>query len=124
MSEEQNNEEYTLIWDAPVIEAPEFRLYYKEDGTVDFYTCDKPEGEYIIIDALAFAESRPDIKVVNGRIAKIRPHAIVQKLKPSDTGQLTSIEDISIITDPTKIKVKDFASSRVQFWELCNHEID
>ena len=124
MSEENNNEEYILVWDAPVIEAPEFRLYYKEDGSVDFYTCDKPEGNYIIIDALAFAESRPDIKVVNGRITRIRPHAIVQKLKPSDTGQLTSIEDISIITDPTKIKVKDFASSRVQFWELRNHEID
>ena len=116
MSEEQNNEEYTLIWDAPVIEAPEFRLYYKEDGSVDFYTCDKPEGKYIIIDALAFAESRPDIKVVNGRIAKVRPHAIVQKLKPSDKGQLTSIDDISIITNPTL--------SRVQFWELCDHEID
>jgi len=116
VSEEQNNEEYILIWDAPVIEAPEFRLYYKEDGSVDFYTCDKPEGDYIVIDALAFAESRPDIKVVNGRIVKIRPHAIVQKLKPSDKGQLTSIDDISIIIDPTNL-------SRVQYWELCDHEI-
>ena len=122
MSEENNNEEYILVWDAPVIEAPEFRLYYKEGGSVDFYTCDKPEGNYIIIDALAFAESRPDIKVVNGRIAKIRPHAIVQKLKPSDKGQLTSIEDISIIIDSKKIKDKD--DIRVQHWELCNHEID
>jgi hypothetical protein len=122
VSEENNNEEYILVWDAPVIEAPEFRLYYKEDGSVDFYTCDKPEGNYIIIDALAFAESRPDIKVVNGRIAKIRPHAIVQKLKPSDKGQLTSIEDISIIIDSKKIKDKD--DIRVQHWELCNHEID
>jgi hypothetical protein len=122
VSEENNNEEYILVWDAPVIEAPEFRLYYKEDGSVDFYTCDKPEGNYIIIDALAFAESRPDIKVVNGRITKIRPHAIVQKLKPSDKGQLTSIEDISIIIDSKKIKDKD--DIRVQHWELCNHEID
>jgi hypothetical protein len=122
VSEENNNEEYILVWDAPVIEAPEFRLYYKEDGSVDFYTCDKPEGNYIIIDALAFAESRPDIKVVNGRIAKIRPHAIVQKLKPSDKGQLTSIEDISIIIDSKKIKDKD--DIRVQHWELCDHEID
>jgi hypothetical protein len=122
MSEGQNNEEYTLIWDAPVIEAPEFRLYYKEDGTVDFYTCDKPEGNYIVVDALVFAESRPDIKVVNGRIIKIRPHAIVQKLKPRSTGQLTSITDISIIIDSKKIKDKDHI--RVQHWELCNHEID
>ena len=119
---EDNNEEYILVWDAPVIEAPEFRLYYKEDGSVDFYTCDKPEGNYIIIDALAFAEARPDIKVVNRRITRIRPHAIVQKLKPRSTGQLTSITDISIIIDSKKIKDKD--DIRVQHWELCNHEID
>ena len=122
MSEEQNNEEYTLIWDAPVIEAPEFRLYYKEDGSVDFYTCDKPEGKHIVIDALAFAEARPDIKVVNRRITKIRPHAIVQKLKPSTVGQFTSASDISIIIDSTKINDKDHG--RVQHWELCDYEID
>ena len=116
MSEEQNNEEYILVWDAPKPIVLEFRLYYKEDGSVDFYTCDKPEGDYIVVDALAFAESRPDVKVVNGRITRVRPHAIVQKLKPSNKGQLTSIDDISIITYPT--------SSRVQHWELCDHEID
>ncbi len=122
MSEENNNEEYILVWDAPKPIVLEFRLYYKEDGSVDFYTCDKPEGNYIIIDALAFAEARPDIKVVNRRITRIRPHAIVQKLKPRSTGQLTSITDISIIIDSKKIKDKDH--SRVQHWELCNHEID
>ena len=122
MSEEQNNEEYILVWDAPKPIVLEFRLYYKEDGSVDFYTCDKPEGNYIIIDALAFAEARPDIKVVNRSITRIRPHAIVQKLKPRSTGQLTSITDISIIIDSKKIKDKD--DIRVQHWELCNHEID
>ena len=120
MSEEQNNEEYILVWDAPKPIVLEFRLYYKEDGSVDFYTCDKPEGNYIIIDALAFAEARPDIKVVNERITRIRPHAIVQKLKPSSTGQLTSISDISIIIDSKQIKDKN----RIQYWELSNCEID
>ena len=119
---DQNNEEYVLVWDAPKPIVLEFRLYYKEDGSVDFYTCDKPEGKHIIIDALAFAEARPDIKVVNRRITRIRPHAIVQKLKPSSIGQLTSITDMSIILDPTKIKEKD--KSRVQYWELYNCEID
>ena len=33
-----NEEDYILVWDAPKIEAPEFRLYYKKDGSVDFYT--------------------------------------------------------------------------------------
>ena len=122
MVSEENNEEYILIWDAPVIEAPEFRLYYKDDGSVDFYTCDKPEGDFIVVDAMAFAEARPDIKVVNGRISKIRPHAIVQKLRPSTKGQTTSITDISIIINPEKITEQD--QSKVQHWELCDYEIE
>ena len=44
MSDEKNspteNEEYITVWEAPQIEAPEFRLYYKKDGKVDFYTCE------------------------------------------------------------------------------------
>ena len=122
MSEQNNNEEYILVWDAPKIEAPEFRLYYKKDGSVDFYTCDKPEGDYIIIDSLAFAEARPDVKVVDGRIKRINPYAIIQKLKPSNAGQLTSASDISIIINSKKITKQD--QIRVQHWELCNYEID
>ena len=117
------NEEYITVWEAPKIEAPEFRLYYKKDGTVDFYTCEKTEGDYIVIDAGVFAEARPDIKVIDGVISRNRPSAVVQKYKPSTSGVLTSIDDISIIIDERKIKVKDFASSRVQYWELRTHEI-
>ena len=116
-----DNEEYITVWEAPIIEAPEFRLYYKKDGTVDFYTCDKPEGDHIVIDAGVFAEARPDIKVIDGRISRNRPKAIVQKYKPSTSGTLTSIDDISIIIDATKIKSKD--AKRVQHWELQTHEI-
>jgi len=116
-----NDEEYITVWEAPKIEAPEFRLYYKKDGTVDCYTCEKLEGNYIVIDSGVFAEARPDIKVIDGRISRNRPKAIVQKYKPSTSGTLTSIDDISIIIDATKIKSKD--AKRVQHWELQTHEI-
>jgi len=116
-----DNEEYITVWEAPIIEAPEFRLYYKKDGTVDFYTCDKPEGDHIVIDAGVFAEARPDIKVIDGRISRNRPKAIVQKYKPSTSGTLTSIDDISILIDETKLKKQD--AKRVQHWELRTHEI-
>ena len=33
-----NDEDYITVWEAPKIEAPEFRLYYNKDGSVDFYT--------------------------------------------------------------------------------------
>ena len=116
------NEEYITVWEAPKIEAPEFRLYYKKDGSVDFYTCDKTEvNNYIVIDAGVFAEARPDIKVIDGVISRNRPSAVVQKYKPSTSGILTSIDDISIIIDKTKITKKD--AKRVQHWELQINEI-
>ena len=39
-----------VIWEAPPIIKPEFRLYYDERGNVLFYTCEKPAGNYVIID--------------------------------------------------------------------------
>ncbi len=116
-----DNEEYITYLEAPEIEAPEFRLYYKDNGSVDFYTCEKPEGNYLVIDAGVFAEARPDIKVIDGRISRNRPSAVVHKYKPSTSGILTSIDDISILLDATKIKPHD--AKRIQYWELREHEI-
>jgi len=77
----------------------EFRLYYDEDGKVLCYTCDKLEGQYIIIDAQTFAESRPDVRVVNGRVVSSIQNTIIAKLKPTDTGGTACLpEDICIIS--------------------------
>jgi len=46
----------------------EFRLYYDDNGSVLFYTCEKPEGKYIVIDSLVYAACRMDIKIVDGNI--------------------------------------------------------
>lgn len=116
-----NDEDYITVWEAPKIEAPEFRLYYNKDGSVKCYTCEQLEGDHIVIDAGVFAEARPDIKVIDGRISRNRPNAVVQKYKPSTSGILTSIDDISILIDMNKIKSKD--AKRVQHWELQTNEI-
>ena len=75
----------------------EYRLYYDEHGKVLFYTCEKPEGNYIIIDNQTFSEMRMDVRVIDGKISKVIPGMIVQKLKPDSEGQLTAESDISII---------------------------
>ena len=116
-----NDEDYITVWEAPKIEAPEFRLYYNKDGSVKCYTCEQLEGDHIVIDAGVFAEARPDIKVIDGVISRNRPSAVVQKYKPSTSGILTSIDDISILIDETKLKKQD--AKRVQHWELQTHEI-
>ena len=102
-----------IIWEAPPIIKPEFRLYYDERGNVLFYTCEKPEGKYVVIDASTFAQGRPDIKVIDGRIAMSISGSIVSKLIHDDNGTICASEDLSIIVDSsytniTKWKLKTY----------------
>lgn len=94
-----NNEEHVIIWEAPEIVKPEFRLYYDKHGNVLFYTCEKPEGDYIVIDTLTYAEARPDLKVIDGKIVKDYQNTIVSRLYPDNDGVMCEFEDISIITE-------------------------
>ncbi len=117
MSQENQQEEYILIWEAPKIEKPEFRLYYDERGNVICYTCEKLEGNYIVIDALTFAEGRPDVRIVDGKLVRVSSNSVVSKLIPDNKeGIICAAEDVSIILS-SKDKVKK------QKWKLSTYEL-
>jgi len=111
----EDNQDYIIIFEAPKIEKPEFRLYYDKQGKVVCYTCEKLEGNFIIIDALTFAEARPDVRVVDGKITKVQA-AIVSKLMPGTIGQRCAREDISIIVD-------DMYTGKTRNWEMTTYEL-
>ena len=92
-------DEYVITWEAPVIEKPEFRLYYDDKGKVLSYTCEKLEGNYIVIDAQTYAEMRYDIRIVEGKIVSERSALFISRLYPDDEGIMTEMEDISIIAE-------------------------
>lgn len=95
-----SQEETFIVWEAPKIIPPEFRLYYDDKGRVVTYTCEKLEGKYVVIDALTFAQARPDIRVVDGRITTVQPAMVIAKLIPSDTdGMPCAKEDVSILVN-------------------------
>lgn len=96
---DNTEEDYVIVWEAPVIEKPEFRLYYDDKGIPICYTCEKLEGTYVVIDATTFAEARPDVRVVDGKLVKASSGAVISKLYPSTEGVLCEYEDISIITE-------------------------
>lgn len=110
------NEEYIVIWEAPVIVPPEFRLYYDDKGKVVCYTCEKLEGNYIVIDARTYAEGRPDLRIIDGKISTVQPSAVVYKLMPGDQGTECAVEDISIITDSEY-------KGKTQKWKLNIYEL-
>jgi len=104
-----------VIWEAPIIQKPEFRLYYDDLGYVKFYTGEKPEGKYIVIDALVFAEARQDLRVIEGEIKRpVYDAAAVSKLFPSDAGVMCERDDVSVIIADDKDG---------QYWKLKTYEL-
>ena len=106
-----------VVFEAPKIVAPEFRLYYDENGSVITYTCDKIEGNYIVIDRQTFIEARPDVRVVDGKLKRVNPAMVIYKLKPdSIEGVPCSLEDISIVVP--------HGTNNSQLWKLTTYELD
>lgn len=95
-----NKDNYVMVFEAPKIELPEFRLYYDQNtGNVLFYTCEKLEGTYIVVDRITFASARYDIRVIDGRIEYSNPSSVISKLVASDSGKKCLKEDLSIVVN-------------------------
>lgn len=113
----QSDEDYVILWEAPKIEPPELRLYYDTEGRVICYCGDKsiPGDNYIVIDAHTFSESRPDVRVIDGKISTVASNAIVEKLMPDSTeGTPCHPDDISIIVD----EAEEHTKWKINLYEL------
>ena len=90
----------------PQEQLDEYRLYYNKDGTPREYARQELEGNYIVISKQTFNENRFDIRVENGKL--INPNRVTQyrKLVPSKEGVETIAEDVTIIGQGQKWKVK------------------
>jgi hypothetical protein len=108
--------EPTIIWETPVIIKPEFRLYYDDKGKVLFYTCEKPAGNYVVIDATTYAQGRPDLIVIDGKLSIVNTGSIVSKLVLDETGLACAAEDVSIIVDDNYIE-------KTNKWKLKTYEL-
>lgn len=99
------------------VETPkvEYRLYYDDAGNVLCYTCDRLEGNYIIVDQQTYSEMRYDWKIVDGKLTKLIPGIRISKLKPNKEGVNCSIEDVSIVVS------KSFKNK--QKWKLDSYEL-
>ena len=106
-----------VVFEAPKLVEPEFRLYYDENGSIITYTCYKLEGNYIIIDRQTFIEARPDVRVIDRKLKRVNPSLVIYKLKPDTTeGIPCSRDDISIVVP--------HGSNNSQLWKLTTYELD
>ena len=104
-----------LVWEVELPEPVEFRLYYDDKGSIITYTCEKPPGNYLVIDAQTFSECRPDLTVVDGKLVKLVSEVFLSLLAKSDIGTKCASEDVSILVSA------DYAGNTTQ-WELKRHE--
>lgn len=102
-----DEEDYVIIWEAPVLVPPEFRLYYDDKGKVVCYTCEDLEGNYIVIDTQTYAEMRHDIRVVDGKIIPEYSSNFISRLFLNTEGVYCEVDDISIVTE-----------DKGQYWKL------
>jgi len=109
--------EHVLIWEPVPLVKPEFRLYYDDKGKVLFYSCEKLEGNYIVIDATTYSIGRPDLRVIDGKISTAVPSLVVSKLMPNSEGIACTEEDISIVVDK-----KD--KGKTINWNLITYELE
>lgn len=99
------SEELTTVFKMTPVDKPTFKLYYDEKGYVVTYTTEELDGNYLIIDAITYAEARPDVCVIDGQIMKKSDYTVINKLIPSDEGQACYFDDISILTNEFKTKI-------------------
>lgn len=113
---ENKDDDILILWEAPKIVPPEFRLYYDEtNGKVICYTCEKLEGKYIVIDSITYAQARPDVRVLNGKVTLANEYFVVSKLMPhSKEGKECAAEDISVIAVNNENIIK---------WKLNTYEL-
>lgn len=106
------DDDFIVIWEANKVEKPEFRLYHDDKGHPITYTCEKLDGNYIVVDAMTFAEARPDVRVIDGRIIRNSFGSVISKLYKDVAGVLCEHEDVSVITETDG-----------QYWKLKTYEL-
>jgi len=85
----------------------EYRLYYDGEGLPLFYTMQEEKGDYITVTKEEFAECRYDVIIVDGKLTKVNGLSI-GKLVPSANGFGTLKNDVSIVSNEQKWRLKTY----------------
>jgi hypothetical protein len=97
----------------PPVKQPSYRIYYDEEGHPTSYTVDDLPGNYIEVDVETYTDCNRNIRIVDGKIVKIKPPVHVAKLTPSDQGVPCDPDNVCIVVDIAEPHKK---------WSLKNRE--
>jgi hypothetical protein len=86
----------------PPVKQPSYRIYYNLDGRPTSYSVDDLPGNYIEVDVAVYMSGDTNIRIVNGKIVKIKPPVSVAKLIPGDQGVSCHPDNVCIVVDSTQ----------------------
>jgi len=83
----------------PPVKQPSYRIYYDESGRPTSYSTDDLPGNYIEVDSKIYTESNRNIRIIDGKIVKIKPLVQVAKLTPGDQGVPCNPNNVCVVVD-------------------------
>ena len=98
----------------PAVEQPSYRIYYDDNGRPTSYTVDDLPGNYIEVDVATYTDGNKNIRIVDGKIVKIKQPVMVAKLTPANSGISCHPDNVCIVVDSTQPHIK---------WSLKHREI-
>jgi hypothetical protein len=104
MGAKETTENFWEVWNNYVWPEPKpasYRLYYKEDGSPDFYTMEDLPGTWIEVPQQIYILSPGNVRVSNGVLKFLPTTECFQKLRPSTEGTGTRCDprDICMVVD-------------------------
>jgi hypothetical protein len=108
------------FWQAWAMPVPDpvpvfYRLYYDNNGIPICYTMEDLPGTYIEIDQATYAQSLPNVRVIDKKITVIKKSATVTKLQPDITGTSCNPQDVCVVVTVDQPHT---------CWSIKTHEID
>lgn len=103
-------------WQATPVEykPPIQRLYYDDTGVPLFYVDQDLAGNYIDLDGASYVVADMQIRVVNGKIVKIKQPVYIKKLVPDlELGTCCHSDNVCVVVDATESCTK---------WNLKTYE--
>lgn len=100
-------QEFLAIWQGQTIESVEleYRLYYDDLGFPLFYSTEKVDGNYIVVDKETYLNSPKHIRIIDGKI-KVVKTVFGKKLAPSDQGRACDPSDVCVLVDESQPNIR------------------
>jgi len=97
----------------PPVKQPRYRIYYDELGRPTSYSVDDLPGNYIDVDAAVYTSGETNIRIIDGKIQKIKSTVLIAKLVPGNSGTCCHPDNVCLVVDDTESHTK---------WNLKTYE--